>query len=117
MTLPDSIVASPATRAIARQIITDTQWDGAEATLRHLPDLHPTQIPALIHLLAAAAATGDIPTSPAATTRKPLLLTEDERRRAHARFVAGATDPATRRGEQEYQRARRRIQRTQDGAA
>lgn len=115
MTLPSSVVATPATRAIARQIILDTQWDGADATLRHLPQVRPSQLAALVHLLAAAATTGEVATEPA-TIRKPLLLSEDERRRAHARFVAGHRDPATRRGEQEYQRARRRLTR-QAGAA
>lgn len=117
MSLPTSIVATPATRTLARHIITDTQWDGAEATLRYLPEVHPTQIAALIHLLAAGAITGEIPTGPAGITRKPLLLTDEERRRAHARFIAGQRDPATRRGEREYNRARRRAQRDQAGAA
>jgi hypothetical protein len=117
MTLPDSVVATPATRAIARQILADTHWDGAEATLRHLPQVTPAQIPALVHLLSVAATTGEIPTGPAGALRKPLLLDEDERLRAHARFIAGHRDPATRRGEQEYNRARRRAQRAEDGAA
>lgn len=108
MTLPTSIVASPATRTLARQIIADTTWDGADATLRHLTQVRPSQLPALVHLLAVAATTGEIPGGPAGQERKPILLSEEERRRAHARYNAGHRDPATRRGEREYQRAAKR---------
>lgn len=106
MTMPPTatIVASPATRSIARQIIVDSQWDGADAVLRHLPDVRPAQIPALVALLAKAALTGSVPAATGAP-RKPLMLTADERKRAHARYVAGSRDPATVRGEREYQRA------------
>lgn len=108
MTLPTSIVATPATRNLARQIIADTTWDGAEGTLRNLGQVRPSQLPALVHLLAVAATTGEVPGGAAGRDRKALLLTADERRRAHNRFNAGHRDPATRRGESEYQRARKR---------
>lgn len=117
MTFPTTIVATPATRSLARQIITDTAWDGAEATLRHLPELRPSQLAALIHLLAQAAGTGEVPAGAGAGDRKPLLLTEDERRRAHRRYAAGHRDPATRRGESEYQRERKRTRRAEENAA
>lgn len=108
---PASIVATPATRNLAKQILLDSQWDGADAVLRHLPDVRPSQVPALVALLAKAALTGTIP-APTGAPRKPLLLTPDERKRAHARYVAGVRDAATVRGEREYQRAWTRERRT-----
>lgn len=117
MTIPATIVATPATRNLARLIVADTSWDGAEATLRHLPAVRPEQLPALVHLLAEAAATGEVPGGRADRERRALLLDEDERRRAHNRFNAGHRDPATRRGESEYQRARKRARKNPGGAA
>lgn len=43
--------------------------------------------------------------------RLPLTLGADERRAAHARYWHGERDLATVRGEREYQRARKRVQR------
>ena len=114
MTMPPTVVATSATRTIARAILAETEWDGADAVTRHLPNVRECQIPALIALLAKAATTGELPPS-VAKIRKPLLLSEEERRRAHRRYAAGERDRATIRGEQEYHRARGRARR--DGAA
>lgn len=108
MSIPYStVVATPATRKLAKAILADAMWDGADAVLRHLPDVYPGQVPALIYLLARAATTGEVP-APTGTPRKPLLLSPDERRRAHRRYAAGSRDPATMRGEREYQRESKR---------
>lgn len=112
-----NVVATPATRSIARHILAETAWDGAEAVLRHLPDVRECQIPALIALLAKAAVTGERPAGTVGPPRKAILLDEEERRRAHRRYGAGARDAATVRGEQEYQRERRRVQRERKVAA
>jgi hypothetical protein len=115
--LQGSIVASPATRTLARRLIADTQWDGAEATMAALEEIRPQQIPALIHLLAAAASTGEVDPSRGGEDREPITLTPEERRRAHRRYQAGQRDPATRRGERDYQRASKRDRRNRRRAA
>ena len=102
-----TVVATKPTRVIAKAILADAQWDGADAVLRHLPDVQPHQIPALVALLARAAVTGELPAHTGAP-RKPLLLSVEERKRAHRRYSNGARDPATIRGEREYQRESKR---------
>ncbi len=82
-----NIVATPATRTIAKAILADAQWDGGDAVLRHLPDVRPDQLAALIHLLVRTAITGEVPAATGAH-RKPLTLSVDERRRAHRRQPA-----------------------------
>lgn len=104
MSAPMSIVATNPTRLLARAILSETEEDGADAVMRHLPDVQPCQVPALIALIAKAAVTGEVPARPSGQPAKPLLLTEDERRKAHARFRQGARDRETMRGEREYQR-------------
>lgn len=111
MTMPPSLVATTNTRFIARTILAEIEYDGADAVARHLPNVQPHQVPALIALLAKAATTGTLPPAPNGRPRMPLLLTVDERRRAHARWTAGARDRATIRGEREYQRESKRQRR------
>lgn len=94
------IVATPATRAIAERIIRETADDGAEATMRHLPDVNPAQVPALVALIARAAAATGLAAGDLAMSRKA-------QKEAHNRYNAGQRDAVTRHGELAYQQARR----------
>lgn len=105
-----NVVATPATRNLARQIILETKWDGSDAALRHLPLVHPSQSAALVVLLAQAAAEA-VPNSETHKRGGALLLCEVERRLAHRRYAAGERDAATINGEREYQRERARVRR------
>lgn len=107
-----NVVATRATRAIARHIILESPDTGADAVLRHLRDLDPEQLVPLVALLAKAAASGELP--PIALTGQPmkaLRLSEEGRREAHRLYVGGRRDPETRHGEREYQRERKRAAR------
>lgn len=105
------IVPTRATALIARKILADTHEAGADAVLRHIDDLEPTQYVALVAILAKAAADKVAPPVPGGKPLKAIILTEDQRRRAHTRYTAGHRDAITVRGEREYQRERKRASR------
>lgn len=115
-----NIVATTATRKLARAIIRETADNGADATLRHLHDVAPDQLPALIAILAREAAGARIPRGSHFPIDGRLVvdvLTVEERRTAHAAYVRGLRDEWVVNGEREYQRLRRRRDRAANRGA
>jgi hypothetical protein len=115
-----NIVATNATRNLARAIIRETADSGADATMRHLRDVAPEQFPALVAILAREASAIRIPRGAGFPIDGRLVvdvLTEDERRTAHAAYVRGVRDEWVIAGEREYQRLRRRNERAAKKAA
>ncbi|MGZ4519980.1 MAG: hypothetical protein ACXVXP_00225 [Mycobacteriaceae bacterium] len=107
-----TLVATPATQKIARQIIRDTAEEGADAVLRWLPEVQPEQVTALLVLIAREAAAVRLPSGPRPLGRfVPDLLTHEERRRAHAAYERGERAEWVVTGEREYQRNRMRNRR------
>ena len=70
------IVPTRATALIARKILADTHEAGADAVLRHIDDLEPTQYVALVAILAKAAADKVAPPVPGGKPLKAIILTE-----------------------------------------
>lgn len=105
-----NIVATRATRAIARQMIDGIEEHGADAVLKHIHSLKPEQFVPLVALLAKAAATGEMPV-PVGQPEKVVLLTEEERKELHRLYGQGKRDPHTIRGEREYKREKKRAAR------
>lgn len=99
------------TRRIARRIVRETEVIGADATLRHLCDVPPQQVPALVALLAkyAAGRTGLTAAGPVKLLDRvppgmPNRFTVEQRRDAHRRYANGSRAPEVVAGEREYQR-------------
>lgn len=105
------IVPTQRTRAMAQAMLYHTdQADGFEAVIRHLRYVRPEQYPALLAVILQAGRGG--------RPRIPVTYTDDERREAHRRYVAGERGDWVEHGEREYQRvAKRRQVARQRGAA
>lgn len=107
-----NIVPTDATRRLARSMMADARrTTGGDAALKHLPELQPEQLVALIGaLLTQIKVTEKVGRPPL-----PLELAEDERRRCHAAYRNGDRTPEVVAGEREYQRVNQRARRQRTG--
>jgi hypothetical protein len=127
-----NVVPTLATKRIGHQLIRDTRRVGADATVQWLQRVAPTQVPALVAMLAQEIAVRpkrspskrDQMAARGAARRARIAKeeaewTQERARRGHARYIAGARDDETRTAERVYQRraAKRYRDQRRNGAA
>lgn len=107
-----NVVPTEQTRRVAAAMMHQArQSTGADAALRHLPDLQPEQLTALVGLLLTQIKV----ISKSGRPTMPLTLSEEERRRGYAAWRRGERTPFTERAYREYQRANQRARRARRG--
>lgn len=107
-----NLVPTPATQHVAKLMMRTTLRDTpADAVLRHLPQLEPQQVPALLALVLRNAKINQKP----GRQRLPDLFSAAERRRGYASYKRGDRSDWAVACFREYQRHQQRTQRVRRG--